>query len=422
MATPWRRALEWTLAGGACAVPLFFSPTGEEAFRLPKELLFRAEGIITIALLAILWLHRELPAWPFDRRVTALLAAISGWTLVTTLTSTSRLMSIDSAAITIFSIAIFAAVATIPGERRRVFLWAISAAGAANALLFLAQAVLKASPFEVQAEGMALPATGFLGNPNDVGTFLAFVAIAQVAWAIAADRRIDRIAALSMAVLCGGTIFVSRTLTAVLALLAGLWVLAAIAWPRRRVVIVSLLIALAGITAILAWPPLRDKVVGGVIMARQGKINEAASSRVVPALACAEMLRDHPITGVGPGAFRRNYFDYKLVVDSHYHWLMPERRAEWSLGRRISFGEAHNEFAQAAAETGVIGLALMLAAIVLLARKSLHPSNAYGRVLALPLTVTFAVTSLAQFPLRLAAPRLVLVTLAALCFTRSDGE
>jgi hypothetical protein len=64
----------------------------------------------------------------------------------------------------------------------------------------------------------------------------------------------------------------------------------------------------------------------------------------------------------------------------------------------------------------------MLAALVVVARRSFRSAAGFGRVLSLPLAATFAVLSLAQFPLRLAAPRLVIVTLAALCFTDGDGE
>src|SRR5512138_2087556 len=99
--------------------------------------------------------------------------------------------------------------------------------------------------------------------------------------------------------------------------------------------------------------------------AREHHYNELLSNRLVPFLAAWEMFRDAPVAGVGPSGFATEYFDYRLRIDDKYRDILSEQMADWSLGRVINFGETHNEFLQTAAELGIVGLVLLIAAIVL---------------------------------------------------------
>jgi MYXO-CTERM domain-containing protein len=87
----------------------------------------------------------------------------------------------------------------------------------------------------------------------------------------------------------------------------------------------------------------------------------------------------------------------------------------------MNFGETHNDHLQVAAETGAPGYGLFAAAVLLVAIRRrrtegeiLSVQQMVGRAMRAPLAATFFVAAMAQFPLQLAAPRLMFLTLAAL--------
>jgi O-antigen ligase len=130
------------------------------------------------------------------------------------------------------------------------------------------------------------------------------------------------------------------------------------------------------------------------------------------------MIRDRPLVGVGPGGFAYNFFDYKLR-------LQLQQRELFEHTTEMNYGEAHNDHLQVAAEIGVPGYAMFLAALALLASATwLRPSKPEGktddesragfvRLLALPLAVSMFILALAQFPLELVAPTHVYLWAAA---------
>jgi hypothetical protein len=138
------------------------------------------------------------------------------------------------------------------------------------------------------------------------------------------------------------------------------------------------------------------------------------SERLLPFLAAAEMARDHPIFGVGPGCFRYHYMSYRVALETKY----PR---EWTRGFPMNWGAVHNDHLQVAAETGVIGWLLLLAAIAMLVRRGPPQEATFASMLRWPLATVIFMVCLAQFPLELAAPRLMVLTLGALCITWRDG-
>jgi O-antigen ligase len=87
----------------------------------------------------------------------------------------------------------------------------------------------------------------------------------------------------------------------------------------------------------------------------------------------------------------------------------------------MNFGETHNDHLQTAAEAGLPGYALFLAGVAVVAfygrrrhRPEASAETQVAHALRPPLAVTFFVLCLAQFPLQLAAPRLMFLTFAAL--------
>jgi O-antigen ligase len=131
------------------------------------------------------------------------------------------------------------------------------------------------------------------------------------------------------------------------------------------------------------------------------------------------MIRDHPFVGVGPGCFGYHYMPYRLAQKAKYP-------PEWTRGFPMNWSAVHNDHLQVAAETGILGYILFLASLGLLVRRPTAqptPHATFARALRWPLVSAIVLVSLAQFPLELAAPRLMFLTLGALCVTwnRSDA-
>jgi len=176
-------------------------------------------------------------------------------------------------------------------------------------------------------------------------------------------------------------------------------------------------VAIAGVSlavALFTLPPLKARVERARRAIAAKDYDDLISARSTAFLAAAHMTRDHPLFGVGPGAFGWHYFDYKLAIETR------SPRLAASGARTFNFSSAHNDHLQVASETGLPGYALMLAALVLLASLTLrHPPDTTPRdefvtALALPLVAAFFVLALAQFPLELVAPSHAFLYQAAL--------
>jgi len=72
------------------------------------------------------------------------------------------------------------------------------------------------------------------------------------------------------------------------------------------------------------------------------------------------------------------------------------------------------------AQTGIPGYALLLAAMVIVARRSFTRAGPgferrFRRLTGAPLVVAFAVSAMPQFPMELAAPMITLIAVATFC-------
>src|SRR5438552_19010038 len=92
--------VQWSdriVIAAACIIPLFIVPGAKDTFRLPKDVLFRAEAIVLLAIAVIaLILYRVLPQIETSRRFVVLTLLLVGWTAMASLFSTNRGPSIDS--------------------------------------------------------------------------------------------------------------------------------------------------------------------------------------------------------------------------------------------------------------------------------------------------------------------------------------
>jgi O-antigen ligase len=409
-----RRAMLIVLAMGLLVIPTIFVSGGADVYRLPKELVFRAEAIVLLALLVAVWRPRR-------RAELWVAGAIVGWSIVVTATSTNRVLSVDSLITIVAAAVIFLATCHAAESLAFEAVDVVMIGCCANAAVVILQELNVWQPVP-GAEGH-YGSVGLLGNANDVGTFLIAPAVAAMVMVItAAGRR--RWVYLAISVLLVAGIAASATRTALLAFLASLFVLALIQLrlqARRAMLAIGAVLVVVGVVVLSPATTIGRGVRELADAARKGDSQRLLSERLLPFLAAVEMVRDHPIAGVGPGCFKYHYMPYRLALATKYP-------ANWMRGYPMNWAEVHNDHLQVAAEAGIVGYLLFLAAIALLVRRPAAdglptPRREFARALRWPLATAIFVVCLAQFPLELAAPRLMLLTFGALCITwdRNDA-
>lgn len=387
---------------------------GLDRFRLAKELVFRGAAI-ALLVIGVFEITRS-----FDRerlrearREIGLAVAVVVWCLISTLVSTNRMLSFESM-LTVMSGATIFVAARLSANRTTTLLDVIFLGALVNSVVVILQEYGVWNPFKFDEASLGHPhlkSTAFVGNPNDVGAYLAAPALmALVAAATARGKR--RWIYLSVAVVLAAGLVASATRTALVAFAAAAG--AYLFRRSRRLLIAFLAVAIA--TAVIVGP---RTTVGKSMMAawqaaKEHRYDVVFSERVSPFLCATEMARAHPVTGAGPGAFKFGYMDCRSGLLDKYPGNIVQ-------GAPVNFGEVHNDHLQVLAETGVIGYLLFLAAIALLiGRASFQPlaedslTGVIGRDSRLPIALLFVVLAIGQFPLQLAAPRFVFLVIAAL--------
>jgi len=271
--------------------------------------------------------------------------------------------------------------------------------------------------------GGRLAITSLAGNPGDLAAYLVLPClVAQLnlirrlrageAWA--SPRVWGTALALAVSLYA---MLLTQTLAAVAAVLAGTLLLWMSQVPRRRAAMLLAGILGALVLLIVAVPPLRLRVMEKAQALADGNWNWLVTGRLDGWRTAAWMLREHPLTGVGQGAYRAEFAPAKLALLDQGVKFFPGLK-------ETGFANAHNELLEAGAEWGIPGLlALAWALRVLLAaltrggRAGRRPED---RALAWAGTAALGVLSLVDFPFRIA-----LVAFPALLFLSwvlSPGE
>ena len=175
-------------------------------------------------------------------------------------------------------------------------------------------------------------------DPSVYGRYLTVAVLASLAGILLGGVRGWRVAALYAVVIATWFgLLISFSQSSFVALAAGIVVAAAVAWGRRALVA---LVALGAITCavLFAVPQVRDEVVG---KSRSG-VNRVTSGRANLVGQGIRIAGDHPVVGVGVGGFSREY-QRRLGIPGRD----PKRVA------------SHTTPVTVAAETGVVGLALL---------------------------------------------------------------
>jgi O-antigen ligase len=410
------------LGAGIVLIPIFYTGGALDAFRLPKEMAFRAEAI-ALALTGLFAATAPHSRWrdalkTLPRREWYLLGAVVAWCIVTTLTSSNRPLSQASLATVAAALVVYIGTRMIAPTLRTPVLFAVFAGAFANAIVVTLQELHIWNPFvfpaEISGHGQSV---GLLGNPNDVGTLLAGPAVVALVAAVAV-RGWQRVYFGTAAVVLFGGIAMSQTRTAMIAFVAGT-IVAALLRPWRQAVAVAVLLIVFAAVALRPSTGIRGNFDRLLTAARQRDYPVLFSERVVPFLSAIEMVRANPIVGVGPACFKFHFMMTRLALEKRYP-------AAWTRGWPMNFGETHNDHLQVAAETGLPGYALLAAAMAMLAiptrrrRDNVAPrtqEQIVGHAIRAPLAATFFVVALAQFPLQIAAPRLMFLTLGAIAIS-----
>jgi len=419
----------WVVAASSFAIPLAVSPAGKDSFRLPKDSLFRAEGVLAIALLALAAVWGRIPwrevRWKSPAVNIPLVAVI--WTGITTALSTNRALSTGSLRTVVFWAAIFIVTALILRRKSETALLPLLAAASINGVVYLFQELGIWNPFGMTTAFSGHNASSaFLGNANDVGSALLGPVLAAFAMAIAAGSR--RILYTSMAALLLVTLLVSRSITAIAAAIAGMAVMATVRWGRRAA-LPLLVLLLVTIGLAMSITPLRARIHSLGTLATRHDFDRLLGGRPSAFRAATHMFLDHPVAGLGPGTFGWHYMAYKLQFQNR-----QTGDASDSDTVHLNFEEVHNDHLEVLAETGLPGYAILLAALAFLGVISFRaipaeavtaaspPQTVVARLLALPLAAGFFILALAQYPLQLASATSALLFLAAACVTWSRNE
>jgi O-antigen ligase len=398
--------------------PLVLAPVAKESFREPK--LLAGEWLALASLTCFAWGLRRVErvrlaeVWRLPALrliVPCLLVATAG------LASSHHPLQVRDALIDLWigAAALVGWSVALPAARLerllRGLLWPASLMALVGILQYFGfQPLALASS---QRSGR-LAITSLAGNPGDLAAYLVLPClVAQVIL----GRRLragepwasPRVwgTALALAV-SFYAMLLTQTLAAVAAVLAGTLLLWAPRVPRRRAaaLLAGLLVALALLAAGVA--PLRQRVMEKAQALAEGNWNWLVTGRLDGWSTAAWMLREHPLTGVGQGAYGAEFAPAKLAL--------MERGVKFFPGLRESgFANAHNELLEAGAEWGIPGLAalawalwVLLAALTRGGRAGRTPED---RALAWAGTAALGLLSLVDFPFRIA-----LVAFPALLF------
>ncbi len=315
------------------------------AFLLPVSIALSnaALALLTAALLLRVWSdgRRMLASWRAEPALAALVsygaaglaaALLSAWPLLSArdaLKDWHRL----------WSLGLF--VAALAVEPEAPVLPALGLSFALMAAVGIAQTL-----FGGESGGMMVRAHGFV-HPVVYGEQMALAVLGGLCLLLRPDARVPRRAAAGFAALTAAALFLSQTRMALFGAAAGFAALC-LGMPRARRWALPGLLLVGGATA--AWQVLPTG--GRTMTAVLSPYNPDNPQQARWALwdAAWRMFRDHPLTGVGPSGYRRDF--------PAYHPEPLDGQADW--------GSAHDLYLHQLAERGLLGGAALLTLLAVL--------------------------------------------------------
>lgn len=408
----WLETLTWGIVALTTVIlPCVVSVAGREPFRAPKEFLLRGSAILigTVLILgatfALAHVRRVWIALKLQAYATAVVVA---WTLVTTATSTNRILSVWSLIYVVACALFFIGSCFAVRDRTWTALYALFVPALINT------AALTLQQFRIWDFGrLDLPSTraALLGNGNDVGAYLLCPAIAAaIVCTITPVRRAPHVL---IAIGLAAGILMSQSITAIASYAAAILTMAALrSWKRAVAVGLAIVVISAG--AVLLYHPLANRVDLIQKAIKSHDYDTVSSFRLTPFASAVQMFSKHPLVGVGPGCYALWYFEEKIAAEAHHAILRV------SGDRLHNYGEAHNDYLQALAVGGLLAFAMLTGALVFLGSLSFRPAaggltSEFSRTGSFPLAVGIAVLMIAGFPLEVSAPTVSILYSVALC-------
>jgi O-antigen ligase len=394
-------------------VPLCVYPFAKDAFRLPKDLLFRAFAIEILAFALTRFIIQRPVSWRETLRdpVVALVAACTAWAAFASLMSPGHASAPRELARIAGCAIFFVAAILLPRAWTLGAAFAVAVPGVINAAIAMSQALRIWSPMVTDGAGR-LNVVGLLGNPNDVGVYLMPIAVLCCGVARVSKGK-QRAAFIAATVVTAGGIIASLTVTALAASAVAVFVL--LARSRRALIIGGLASLAIAAVACIVFPGIAERAFDTGAFLKSGAYDRIVSGRTIAMMSAAAMVKDSPLIGKGPGGFGDEYFDYATRLIERFPAMF-----ENSMTRGVNFGEVHNDHLQILAEYGVIGYGLFLASIVVIwrrVRRSRRGTTDEERCAALigdAFFVSLLFLMAGQFPLALTSSAMTCLFITAL--------
>lgn len=284
-------------------------------------------------------------------------------------------------------------------EERLVILRSLCLPAAALTVIAILQFHGVVQPFGFAQElTQRLLLTSFAGGAFDLSGYLLLPALFALSELYSASTRRARTTWGLLAALFVYGIAISQTLTVILGFLAGSLILGFFCF-RRYFWRLTGGLAVAGLLLVLLVGPLHARFVHARNAIADQDYNQLLSGRLDGWRVALRMLEDHPLRGVGHGAFRSEFGHNKMVL--------AKEGTQFFLGHRGSFfTNAHNDLLETAAELGWPGLVAAFWGIFVIFRQvwrrraSGAPPQRVG--FELGMLVAMILVSLANFPFHVA--------------------
>lgn len=345
MRKPWSRCGVWWIIPAAVLAVVPPHVLALNHFDPPKRMVWAA----WVFLMA--WLPaRELSPALSRVRLGALLLA--GWMIVRTLWVPFPGAAYDVLAAWVLPLVLFAVALGMPRMGlEQVMAWTLRITGAGLAALMLAQYAGWDPWYSATTSGMAYRPgrmIGTIGFQNQAADILALCILGSGWWLGQHRRWLWAVLVMLLAVVCTANRGALIALT-----VSGVVAAAFYAWSSRRCTwaaagAIALLLG-GAVACALLFPHTRDRLEE---VLSKGSRSPAVATRLTMTRVAYDLWQEKPWLGWGAGEYARQYL-------SRLATMQPAEKDHLQLRGLVYAREAHQDYAQLAAEFGVIGLLFM---------------------------------------------------------------
>jgi O-antigen ligase len=257
------------------------------------------------------------------------------------------------------------------------FVLSLFVLGTINAIIGFGQLV--EYQFNIQSQTLKTPMFGTIGSANGFGLMMALAILAGQIVVVPKWTKMLGVGIMLAALIING----SRG--GILALLVGFSALIFLRLeiekrlPRVRLRQTLLVIGLTAVMTVAGLYALNP---------------ESARGRFMVWEITSQMIEDNPYTGLGHGAYAHEYLDYQA------RFFDDPTNQEYAF-KAANLKQAHNEFLQAFAETGILGGVLFLCIFVLVTIQLIKERSTRENGMLLALVMAIVIHSLVDTPLHL---------------------